>query len=290
MALESVKFQLTRPTKGPRRCYRYPQGSFQISTHAAHEGAAGSGKGFSHRCPISTHAAHEGAAIALTILPKLILISTHAAHEGAAMATGRRRRCSTHFNSRGPRRGRDHGGGLLCEPRRISTHAAHEGAAESPGAWRRSGHFNSRGPRRGRELGTDSPHGLAIFQLTRPTKGPRPDRWRALIPAIISTHAAHEGAARRRRERHAEARISTHAAHEGAAHHVHHHSHGRRDFNSRGPRRGRAASTRTPDVGGAFQLTRPTKGPRPTAARSSCIRLISTHAAHEGAAGHGGEA
>ena len=191
---------------------------------------------------ISTHAAHEGAAHRhLSLSVRLRHISTHAAHEGAADDGGREATRRGHFNSRGPRRGRERRHRIdtvmvefqLTRPTKgprpaakrtqsastISTHAAHEGAA-SPrqSKYYRHGHFNSRGPRRGREGGHQGCRGRLVFQLTRPTKGPRAAPWGWSPSAGISTHAAHEGAALARH------RLTSQCFH----------------FNSRGPRRGRA--------------------------------------------------
>ena len=58
---------------------------------------------------------------------------------------------------------------------------------------------------------------IAIFQLTRPTKGPRESADFVTKVTEISTHAAHEGAAEGIIADWAGMEISTHAAHEGAA-------------------------------------------------------------------------
>ena len=147
----AAKFQLTRPTKGPRPERTKYMTAKRISTHAAHEGAAshtppachrpchfnsrGPRRGRAHQgrfaddgCPISTHAAHEGAAREPQKRGADPDISTHAAHEGAAQsASGHRsgRPISTHAAHEGA--AAQH---IAFRVRQsISTHAAHEGAA-----------------------------------------------------------------------------------------------------------------------------------------------------------------
>gem|GEM_PF-2845981 len=235
-------FQLTRPTKGPRRAFFHLSGLLSISTHAAHEGAAGAVARMNADNIISTHAAHEGAAADGGHVGKRLHISTHAAHEGAASQGAARPAPCCHFNSRGPRRGRVGFG--IPHPERIDFNS--RGPRRGRGAHRprsrRRSHFNSRGPRRGRAnretTGYSMPYfnsrgprrgraqaseaqGLAeLFQLTRPTKGPR--RLGRLSASMMSfqltrpTKGPRCALTAKRLEN--------------------------RDFNSRGPRRGREPS------------------------------------------------
>ena len=189
-------------------------------------------------------------------------ISTHAAHEGAASSAPTAPTGSPYFNSRGPRRGR----------------GPTAGAPSSPPSFQLT--RPTKGPRGGDGNATQKPG----FQLTRPTKGPRITSTTTLTVDVISTHAAHEGAA-------------THGC-PVFVHSSDFNSRGPRrgrgprwrslkngqDFNSRGPRRGRARHCPTYLRITLFQLTRPTKGPRVSIWWTKHIVCISTHAAHEGAA------
>ena len=259
-------FQLTRPTKGPRRDFLKRGICFCISTHAAHEGAAWLPRQLAPiRLPFQLTRPTKGPRSNTSKTVVGGLISTHAAHEGAAdrrAAPYRRRAISTHAAHEGAADRR----AAPYRRRAISTHAAHEGAAPNNNRNRqRISNFNSRGPRRGRATKRAIETATARFQLTRPTKGPRLTALAGRTAYVISTHAAHEGAAqiwqkkirpslnfnsrgpRRGRAVDGVAEIgrliSTHAAHEGAARCGRIPRYRPRNFNSRGPRRGRAPLT-----------------------------------------------
>ena len=196
----------------------------------------------------------------------------------------------------------------------ISTHAAHEGAALQVRPVGGGGlHFNSRGPRRGRGAWILPATEANKFQLTRPTKGPRGVTPSEVFASLISTHAAHEGAAASDRPQWSRSSyFNSRGPRRGRDDEISaddkqpkfqltRPTKGPRlpltlyfcdfcNFNSRGPRRGRGDLTGLATKFSEFQLTRPTKGPRIRLRAVQFAPRISTHAAHEGAASRSGQA